>query len=698
MTLGDRVSKKRITLADLASAAPTPTPAVKANGKARGPKGQSGTGAYHTLDVVAWFQSHGLYGRAMPDGKHAVDCPWKSEHSDDRPAEASDTVVYEADGVKVWPQFCCLHAHCRNRSISDVKDLWGDADRYCSAEFRPATKWRSGAAAPPPSDADAPPHHETDVCHGRHSDASADDLPDSERPALKQSPVAVWEPPMPLGEVDLPEFPAHIYPAWLREFVDELTTATQTPLDLAGMLVLAATAAAAAGKFIVKVRMGWIEPVNLYLVIALPPAERKSAVVSAISAPIEAFEDAEIARMAPEIAAISAKLKIAEGRLAKAQQLAVKADKNVFERQAAEKTAKEAAQEAASIRVPAEPCLLADDASPEALVRLLSEQDGKIAILSAEGGVFDLMAGRYSGNGAPNLEVYLKAHPGDPIRTHRIGRAKEKVRHPALTLGLAVQPDVIQGLGDTPGFRGRGLLGRFLYSLPKSRLGNRDTKAPGISVFTKQNYAENLTRILTWRSDLDEAGDKKAWILRLSEDAHELLIEFATDLEPQLSQFGELGAISDWGGKLVGALARISGLLHLLDLVEEAEPWQQAIDVGPVQRAIELAHYLIPHARSAFKEMGVDAGIETARHILGWIKRHELQNFSRRDLYVGVKNKYETVELLDPGLDVLMSHGYIRRAKPAERKATGRPPGPAFDVSPHCHIEPNRKKLKAEEL
>ena len=41
--------------------------------------------------------------------------------------------------------------------------------------------------------------------------------------------------------------------------------------------------------------------------------------------------------------------------------------------------------------------------------RCLAEQGGRIALLSDEGGVFDMMAGRYARQGILNLDVYLKA-------------------------------------------------------------------------------------------------------------------------------------------------------------------------------------------------------------------------------------------------------------------------------------------------
>ena len=57
-----------------------------------------------------------------------------------------------------------------------------------------------------------------------------------------------WEEPTPLrAAVDLPAFPVEALPDFLAAWVRAEATATQTPPDLAGMLVLAALATAAGG-------------------------------------------------------------------------------------------------------------------------------------------------------------------------------------------------------------------------------------------------------------------------------------------------------------------------------------------------------------------------------------------------------------------------------------------------------------------
>lgn len=54
-----------------------------------------------------------------------------------------------------------------------------------------------------------------------------------------------------------------------------------------------------------------------------------------------------------------------------------------------------AAGQAKAIEVPVLPRLVADDVTPEAAASLLADHGGRLAIISAEGGIFDTMAGRY---------------------------------------------------------------------------------------------------------------------------------------------------------------------------------------------------------------------------------------------------------------------------------------------------------------
>lgn len=75
------------------------------------------------------------------------------------------------------------------------------------------------------------------------------------------------------------------------------------------------------------------------------------------------------------------------------------------------------------------------------MVRLLKDNGGRMALISAEGGAFDAIIGRHSRK--PNLDVWLKGICGDTIRVDRLNREPDYVRHPAVSMILTAQPSVL---------------------------------------------------------------------------------------------------------------------------------------------------------------------------------------------------------------------------------------------------------------
>ncbi|MEW8230381.1 MAG: hypothetical protein AB2745_08660 [Candidatus Thiodiazotropha endolucinida] len=94
----------------------------------------NGKGDYSSLDIAAWFMSHGLYIRHIEENKHAVRCPWQADHTTASPDHGGDTIIYEPDDG--WAGFYCHHKHCEDRQLQDVVNLLGDADQFCSQEWR----------------------------------------------------------------------------------------------------------------------------------------------------------------------------------------------------------------------------------------------------------------------------------------------------------------------------------------------------------------------------------------------------------------------------------------------------------------------------------------------------------------------------------------------------------------------------------
>jgi hypothetical protein len=498
-----------------------------------------------------------------------------------------------------------------------------------------------------------------------------------------------WEPPIPFGMAgEVPAFPVEVLPGWLGEYVAAVATATQTPPDLAGMLALAVLATVAAGAVEVQPRPGWREPLCLFVAVGMDAGTRKSGVFTALTRPVAEFERNQAAAALPGITETAVLRRIADQAAAHAEAAASKALASQQEEARAEAIAR--AAEAANLVVPPVPRWLVDDATPEALAGLLATY-GRIALLSPEGDVFDQMAGRYNQGAGPNLGVYLKGHAGDLLKVDRRGRAPEYIERPCLTIGLAVQPEVLRGLAGRPGFGGRGLLARFLYSLPASLVGRRQPGAPPVPTAVADRYSLELQALAaSLTTPAGPAGGDSPALLVLDQEAADLLLCFERELEPRLAAgSGDLAHLAGWAAKLAGATCRIAGLLHLAGHLRDG--WNRPIVADTFAAAIGLAGYLVEHARAVFDLMGADPRLDDARWLLDWISRTGQAQFTRRDAHrAAPRGRFPKATDLDPALALLEEHGWLRRVdadSPGPRG--GRPPSPRYLVSPlHPPTEP----------
>jgi hypothetical protein len=486
-----------------------------------------------------------------------------------------------------------------------------------------------------------------------------------------------WSRLIPLGRGrHLPVFPAELLPGWLAEQVFAVAEFTQTPADLAGSLALACLSTAAGGRAEVEVRGSWREPTNLYTVVVLPPGSRKSAVFAAMVAPILAAEKALIERTAPAIIEAELMAKVAGKAAEKAALTAANADPSGRDTLIAEATA--AAMNAETITVPARPQLVADDVTSEMAASLLADQGGRLAVLSPEGGIFATIAGRYSGT--PNLEVFLKGHAGDLMRVDRRSREAEHVDKPALTMGLAVQPEILRDIANMPGFRGLGLLARILFAVPENTVGRRKVGADPIPAQVAADYAAKLHSLVLSLAEWTDPA-----VLVLTPDANALVLDIERAVEPRLAPGGAWAHVVDWGSKYTGAVVRIAGLLHLAEHLRDG--WGKSVDADTIERASMIGEFYAAHALAAFDDMGADQNTRNARHVLAWIERTASTAFTRRELFRAVQSsQLKTMADLDPALAILEAHGYLRQLEtPAPKRAGGRPPSPSYLVHPDVH-------------
>ena len=496
-------------------------------------------------------------------------------------------------------------------------------------------------------------------------------------PDVSETIQEAWEAPTTFSESVGPEFPVGVFPGKVQRFADALTNSLQVPPGLVGTNILAITHAACAGRAIVRLNEDWQEQLCEYFISVLPSGEKKTAVLSATSAPLEQRERELVDLLGPEIAQVQVERDILEKRVQELKGRAAKA--NEPETTELKNEAVELAKQLSATGIPSLPRLLADDATPEAISKLMTEQDGRIAIFSAEGGILETADGRYS-DGVANIDIFLKGHSGDSVRIDRKNGPPQFIPKPCLTLCLDVQPDVIETLASKNGFRGRGLLARIKFAILKSNVGYRSMETTPVSTSLKQNWQQAVAKLLTYPDPAD--GEEHA--IRLSADARRKFQDYRMEIEESLRPGANLSEIADWGNKLAGSVARFAGVLHMLGHAYhgyDGYPWSVDISGEIMEKAITLGEYYRAHALVAFSMMGVDKKTEQARKILATIERHGFESFSVRDLYNLVRRTFSVAALSEP-LKVLEDMGYIRiRQVEASRKA-GRPRSPVYEVNP----------------
>ncbi|TWT66718.1 hypothetical protein Pla123a_46040 [Posidoniimonas polymericola] len=504
--------------------------------------------------------------------------------------------------------------------------------------------------------------------------------PGSVSPAAN-SPVKT---PQEWGEIDdfektnLPPFPVDALPEVLRDFVTELAIETQTPPDMAAMLSLAVCAAAIARKVEIHPRGGWMEPSNLFVVIIMGPANRKSQVLRKVAAPLVAREDHLIAAKRESIASEHTKRRQLEARLKSLEKVAGESPNN-NKRDKAALDAKELAIQLSSTPIPVSPRLIADNITEEKLEQMLLDHGERIACFSAEGGIFDIMKGKYSSAG-PQFDGFLKAHAGDRIVTDRMGRASVVVERPALTCAYAVQPQVMKAITGDDAFRGRGLMARFLYASPESLVGRRDVAAPAMSLEVAESYAACVERMASFDGELE---------LRFSLDADIRLRKWESEVEEMLDVGGDLEYMQDWGGKLAGATVRLAGIIECVD-----STFDESLLVGirSLERAIQIARYAISHA-DAVLERPDSPSYDDAQYLWRWLRKKELRVFRRRDVYQALKRRFPEVKHIAPALSELCERNFLR-VLPKVTGKIGAPPM-EYEVNP-CLLDGATRPQKSQ--
>ena len=327
------------------------------------------------------------------------------------------------------------------------------------------------------------------------------------------------------------------------------------------------------------------------------------------------------------------------------------------------------------------PQLFINDVTPETLSTQIHEQGGKLSILSDEGGIMETLSGLYSG-GSANIDIVLKGIDGGHCRVRR--KDKHFDIEPLLTFVLAVQPTIIQNMASKKAFAGNGMMERWLFVIPKSKLGFREHDKPSVSEATKRSYHAKISELLSI-SNLDDPLQRDPVKLTLSNEALQDWKQFQRLIEIELRQNGKFRACLGWGGKICGFTLRIAGILH----IAEHSIFKTVIESSTMRSAIELANLLCDHAVAAFEAMSLDEVSKIASKAFKWIQEKGETTFPQ-SAFTKALERIGNVERRQGAIKELIDRNIIRQST---KSSTGGRPSNIYEVNPYILQRGDYRKL-----
>jgi hypothetical protein len=479
---------------------------------------------------------------------------------------------------------------------------------------------------------------------------------------------------IPFTGAKVPPFPVDVLPAWLARYVEAVATHLQVPAD--GPALIALATIAAAGTRRIRVRRladDYEQPLNLYLLGLGEPGERKSQIVAEVVRPLREHEAREADRLHDQIALEAQRRLLDEDRM-KVIRRTLAGGKVKGDPQALRAELDRLTLELAKPPLRA-PRLVTSAPTQGALEQLLADNGERMAILGAEGGVFGIVAGRFSGNGKapPDMDILLGAWSGDAGDSDRVTRPGTRLKAPALTIGLFVQPQVFREMSDIYGADEKGLTSRFLIALVESRAHTQEYFGRPMDRDRGEAWARQVRALL---DGLPAAPEER--IITLPSEILAPAKAFHDEVTPMMADGGPLSlpSLRAFGSKLRGQLERLIGVLHV------AEHGVQAPDIPCTEdtaaRAARLARYFLAHGMAARSEIAVDPVLLRAQRLVARLVYQGTKTFTRRDVQMN-RCAGRKPEEVDQVLRELVQRGYLKQGR-TERSTPGAT-GPVYTLT-----------------
>lgn len=456
--------------------------------------------------------------------------------------------------------------------------------------------------------------------------------------------AAAWN-PVPLRKDERPlDYPVERLPGVIGKAVREVADCMQAPVALVAASALSAVSAAVQTQFSVRRNRILHGPASLYFITVADSGERKSSVDNLFIQPIKDWEATQRMR-----------------------------EKELDEEYRAELAAWEQADSADRGDRPEKPeptpKMYRQDDTSEALVMHLTKYP-VAAFISSEAGVIFGGHSMKAESVKRNLGLLNQLWDGGPVNEGRVGRGETYIESVRVTMGLMVQPTVLDNFFQkTEGLaRGIGFFARFLFSQPESTQGMRFYKEPE-AMPALDEFHRRVTLLLQLHAAKDELGRLITHAVKLDTEAQDAWIRFHDEVEERIGGDQEYSTIKDVASKAAENAARLACCLHVFSCY--GGPLCD-IDRSTMDAACSLMRWYLDEAGRFGRAAELTTGVRNAELLEEWlVRKHKDAIRAKR----GTEITVNTIRRMGPGalrgtkgaideaLELLQDHGRVRVVK-----------------------------------
>jgi putative DNA primase/helicase len=545
------------------------------------------------------------------------------------------------------------------------------------AKATEAARAVDGLLAVPVFGADRPPDATdfNDLMQHRGSEAVNRSIANARVPDIAEGPSATgsatagqeWPEPQPLtvAEDDRP-YPIDALPADIRKAVAEVVAFVQCPPALAACSALSTLSVACQSLADVRRDEHLEGPTSLYFASVGDSGERKTSCDDYFLKPVREWEREQAEQAKPDLAKHAAAVSAWEERCAGVKaRLREAARKGEDTSDAACELETLEAQAPKPVRVPS---LIHADATPEALTWSLARGWPSGGVISNEAGIVFGGHGMGRDSVMRNLALLNVLWDGGTVRVERRGSECFTLSGPRLTMGLAVQSDVVrQFMEATKGLaRGSGFAARLLWAAPASTQGHRFFRKAGEWRHLPA-FRARLRELLSMQVPLDDNGCLKPPALTLTNEARAVWIRFHDDVEGELRPGGDMAEVRDVASKAADNVARMAALFHLY-----AHGSSGQIGADAVTAAAIIVGWHLYQARRFLGEVAAPRERANALRLYAWLidycQRNGLREIERRTVQNRGPNPIRGKAALEAALTELAEAGRIKEVEDGRRK------------------------------